>query len=499
MTLNPENQPEPAPEFIELVQRVLDHEASLDDIARLNAILPRDPVALRYFVKMRMLHSAMEDHFGTTSKALDSIEGRVIGFPDGDSETAPSEAARTRRGRSWRRWAAAAAVVLLSSLVAFWGGRRLIAPPAFEIVARYSTGSSVVPASGTWLKNGQRLSIVQGAVEFRSVDGNSLTLEGPGELTIHDPRRLTLNSGKLWTVINGETIHIQTPQGEVTDLGTTFGIDQSSGDVTRVDVFDGSVRLADPSDPTRHVEASTGQGILRRQSQWPPEQCPADASLYTARLRGPVGIAFVRDPDEASLIGSALPFNARWTPVSSVAGKTQPSGAAFEVAWAGSSFFSTGSQRSPEGALFRTHLCGNSWAGQSADRHAEAAVLDLPTGPYGIVIQLRGMTNWLAGIGAKSYRVTLLRNSAVAEVEFLPVTAHAGPPSEETYLMTHQLWEADYHPANFPDAADGTGARAIGIFRKPFTADLLTLSLAVEEPGDRRRTNVSALIVTPQF
>lgn len=497
MKLTPENPPHPDPEFVELVQRVLDHEASLEDVARLNAVLPRDPAALRYFVKMRMLHVALEDEFGATSIELDSIQGRLTAFPVGDRSESASWSG-TPAVRTARRWAAAAAVALLASLAAYWGGKRVLTRPAFEIVARYSTGSSSVPASGTWLNRGERLTIGQGVVELRSADGNSVTLEGPGNLTIHDPHTLTLDSGKLWAVIEGDPVRIRTPQAEITDLGTTFGIDLASKVATRIDVFDGSVRLTNPSDPSLHADADVGESLVSHASQWPPKMANADAARYTTGLRTPLGLAFVRNPAETSRINSALPFGTRWTFSSTPSGKVRPKGGTFEIAWTGSSFFSTGADRSAVAALFHTHLTGYPWEGKYAERSVEAARIGLPAGDYGVIIQLRGMSAWLAQIGAGSYRVTLLRNSGVPQIEFLPVTAHAGAPSAGPALELLKIWQEDYHAADYPDGSGGTGARAIGSFKKPFTADILTLTLPVQETATWR-ANVSGLIVTPLY
>jgi hypothetical protein len=498
MNLTPDHPQPPAPEFVDLVQRVLDHEASLEDIARLNAVLPSDPAALRYFVKMRLLHGALEKEFGAASAELDSIDGRSTTVPPGKITPFPGRDAGNQAGRGWRFWAAAAAVALLASLAAIWGGHRILHRPAFEIVARTGTGSSSVPATGTWLGCGERLTLAQGAVELRSADGNLLTLQGPGDLTIRDAHALTLASGKLWAVLKGDPIRIGTPQGVVTDLGTTFGIDQSSRWSTRLDVFDGKAQLADPADPSRSTVAAPGEGLIRQGTQWPPEKHKADASRYTAGIRRPLGLAFVKNQAEASRIESAFPFSAQWTSVSTPTGKTQPKGASFEIAWAGSSFFSAGADQSPEAALFHTHLSGYAWEGKYAGRRQDAADLGLPESPHGIVIQLRGMSAWLAEIGAKSYRITLLRNSGDPGIEFLPVSAYDGQASEDSYLAMLQLWDKDYLAANFPDAPGGTGARAIGIFKNPFTADLLTLTLPVQK-SQTWRANISGLIVTPMF
>lgn len=498
MKLTPTDQPEPAPEFVELVGRVLDHEASLEDIAQLNALLPRDPDALRYFVKMRMLHAALEDEFGAVTGEIDSITGRGGRQAAGKIAAFPGRHPAGRRNRL-RYWAAAA-IILLSTVALFWGGTRLVKRPAFEIVARYGTGTTAVPPTGHWLRNGDHLSFDTGAVELRSLDGNTITLKGPAHLVVRNRQALTIRSGVLWAALEGDPLRIRTHQGEVTDLGTTFGIDQSSEEQTRLDVFDGRISLTDLDDPSLQVEAGTGEGLLCHGSRWPPERQAADASRYTGGLRGPLGIVFTGSAEQASLILSSRPRNAQWTPVSDLVGSVHPSDAPFEFAWAGTSIFSTGSAASPEAALFRTHLIGypaNIPSRQALHRQAEA--LGLPMENHGIILRFSGMSAWLDEIGASSYRIILLRNSAIPDVEFLPVTASSELPPGESTLELHKLWQDDYRPANYPDSPDGTGARAFDLFETSFTADILHLTLPVQNEGAIRRTNISAIIVEPQF
>ena len=481
---------QPDPEFIELVQRVIDHEASLDDVALLNATLPNDPVALRHFVKMRVLHGALEHEFGNQSNALDSIDKRVATYP-------ASGGTKARWGL--KQWSLAAALVLLASLAGIWGTDKILHRPAFEVLARSGQFDAAAPANGSWLGRGERLSLGNASVDLRAADGTALTFQGPGELVIQGERKLTLNSGKLWAVVNGSSILVQTPNGQITDLGTTFGIDQSMAGSTRIDVFEGRVSLSDPTDSTRNVEADAGSGLSREAMEWPPVKHKADALRYQAGLRQPVGLVFIKDEAERSIIGSALPMKAGWTPVSAHSGKIKPNGASFEIAWSGSSLFKTGAGDSPQAALFTTHLEG--WAEGPQSLKAKKRELALPDeDAFGIVVQLRGMSAWLNEIGAQSYRVTLLRNSSVPNVNFLPVTVYEGVPDESNDGTLHKLWIEDYLPADYPDDTGGTGARAVENLKGPFAADVLTLTLPGQAEREHvNRGNVSAVLVTPEF
>ncbi len=496
----------PERDFIDLVERVLNHEASLDDIAHLNAVLPQDPSALRYFVEMRMLHDSLEDRMGAASRELDSIEGRLIEFPVRPRAHAVVGSIPAKTGWTWRRWAAAA-VVLLAAGGAFWGGYRLLHPPAFEVVARNGTGFSAVPPQGEWIREGQRLKLTHGAVELRSADGNSLTFEGPGELTVHNRERLILGSGLLWAELEGGPLRIRVPRGEITDLGTTFGIDQSSGTSTRIDVFDGGVRFSDSADTTHSVEAKKGESLISSGSDWTPERGKADAARYTSGIRRPLGFSFAADDSEAARIRSSLAFGARWTTVTTPAGAAEMHNSPVHVAWAGSHLFSTGASGSPEAAVLHTHHCGFPWQKDFHTRSGEARALGLPDSGGGIVLRFSNLASWLDQIGARGYRVMLYRNTGpgedfdwtpVAESSwFQPVSAYSEDPSPATLLGKMTCQPEDHRPADFPDGTGGKGYRAAHGSEETFAVDVLTLTVPVlEHPA---RSNIAAVVLHPVF
>ena len=99
---NSEQPSRPDPDIVDLVDRVLDREASLDDIARLNALLPQDPKVLRYFVEMRMMHDRLERMHGTVD------EEAATALRELKDASVPTLAFPARRGgcawRARRRW-----------------------------------------------------------------------------------------------------------------------------------------------------------------------------------------------------------------------------------------------------------------------------------------------------------------------------------------------------------------------------------------------------------
>jgi hypothetical protein len=96
-----------------------------------------------------------------------------------------------------------------------------------------------------------------------------VVLEGPGEFTLLSEKRAKLTSGRIKmrvTEVSGRGFVVETPYGEITDLGTEFGVDLNEQGKAGVVVFEGSVDLrvakkqsTMTSDPQRLVG---GEGVV---------------------------------------------------------------------------------------------------------------------------------------------------------------------------------------------------------------------------------------------
>ena len=491
-----QQEPQPNREFVDLVQRVLDHEASLEDIAHLNARLPKDSVALRYFVEMRMLHGSLEQKFGSTAGSLDSIEGRLVNFPGHPSPSAtnPVQAQASGKPTRWKWLVGAAALVVIS--LGLLVADRILHPPVFEIVARNGKGLSAVPNIGTWIRQGDTLELGDNAVEIRSEDGNTLTFQGPGKLAVQSRGHLIIESGLLWADLKGDPVKIITPRGEVTDLGTTFGIDQSSLSATRIDVFDGKVRFSSPDDSSRTADADKGQSLVSSGPGWTPKRGEADASRYTTGIRRAIGLSFVKDEAEAARITSKLAFGAAWATGSSITGTAQLPGSPVEIMWKGGSIYSTGARNSPEGDVLHTHLCCSAWLSfrNEASRDDRLAVDE----SVGITIQLQNLAVWMEQIGAVGYKLTLLQNSEMRGVRFFPISVFEGGSGTGKPVGVFETKPETYLPGDYPDGSGGSGARVVQELPIVFKADSLTLK-APPFDGVKRLSNISGILLQPVF
>ena len=140
------------------------------------------------------------------------------------------------------------------------------------------------------------IELLSGLVELQFFRGATLTLQGPARLTIHDLENVVLHEGRAWAHVPGPargfTIH--TPDAEIVDLGTEFGVSVVDGQQTEVNVIDGLVELyrpdTDRAQETRH-ELRKGQAVaIGGDGQFVPfiateNQMPSTVQLQRKRLQ----------------------------------------------------------------------------------------------------------------------------------------------------------------------------------------------------------------------
>lgn len=138
---------------------------------------------------------------------------------------------------SANRWPFVAAALLLAAGLGFWviGGNAGDVGKVVDATPLDATSELF----NTRLESGSSSRITLPKVGYA-------ILEGPAEFTMLDPKRARLNSGRIKmrvTEVSGHGFVIETPYGEVTDLGTEFGLDVSNKGKAGLVVFEGEVDL----------------------------------------------------------------------------------------------------------------------------------------------------------------------------------------------------------------------------------------------------------------
>jgi hypothetical protein len=88
--------------------------------------------------------------------------------------------------------------------------------------------------------------IASGATELELPGVGKVVVEGPSDFELIGPKRARLTRGRIKfriTEVTGRGFVVETPYGEVTDLGTEFGLDVSEKGKAGLVVFDGAVDL----------------------------------------------------------------------------------------------------------------------------------------------------------------------------------------------------------------------------------------------------------------
>jgi autotransporter-associated beta strand protein len=201
-------------------------------------------------------------------------EGGALGAKN---EAEPQETLRRQgggtTGRPKRRgfgWAAAA--LLLGAILWLVHGyrhqapcQRVLAASAPVCLVRQS-GSSALELPDA-LPGAVRLG--SGEVAVRLASGVELTLLGPLELEVRDAMRVRLLSGRLLADVphHAAGFTVLTPELELWDLGTVFGVSVSNG-VSDVFVFQGSVQVNEATGEPVDV-CESGEGVRAAFGQRP--------------------------------------------------------------------------------------------------------------------------------------------------------------------------------------------------------------------------------------
>ena len=138
------------------------------------------------------------------------------------------------------------------------------------------TSAQVVHADGSLppseLHEGSVLTIERGTVELTLQSGVQALVEGPAQVVGEGENSLELRSGRAWFDVPSTAIGFtcSTPEFEIVDLGTRFGVLAEEGQNPSVHVFSGKVRVTPIGQVELARELTTGQGLTWTAGQLEP-------------------------------------------------------------------------------------------------------------------------------------------------------------------------------------------------------------------------------------
>jgi hypothetical protein len=221
----------------------------------LNELLRSDPAALDEYILRAELHSRLAsdpDLFVAATPEADTAS-RARGIREGQRKVVPLRSLAQGRKRALR-WAMALAACL-GILAGGWRAWR--EPEQDERMGATSKAVAMLnqavdakwdprdePAQAGAPLNPGRLRLNSGLAQVVFYSGARVVIEGPADFEIISPTEASCRTGRLTAEVPPQArgFRIATPQMNVTDLGTEFGLEIKEG-ATELHVFKGEVEF----------------------------------------------------------------------------------------------------------------------------------------------------------------------------------------------------------------------------------------------------------------
>lgn len=227
-------------ELDELLAGLIDGELSPAQRQRLAGLVREDPAARARYLDHCRMHAALAWEHG------------VLGGMNFPASPRPVVSALARFGRPL---AMAAAIAVLIGLV--WQAtapalrrQAWLARPPLGLLERSAGGELRVDkadhslAAGDALRAGE-YALTKGLVELRFENGVEVVMEAPARFGVASPKAFVLHSGRLSATVPsaGKGFTVQTPNADVIDHGTEFGVEVTEGVGSEIHVFEGEVEV----------------------------------------------------------------------------------------------------------------------------------------------------------------------------------------------------------------------------------------------------------------
>jgi len=213
-------------DFEILIDRYHQGEATKVEIEQLNALLRSDDQALRKFIALMNLDSAL---------AALVTDHHALSVADDDPEPAPLIPARKRPVSGWQILCAVCLVFLVAG--AWWS---FLPQPIFATVVS-CVGVDHLTNETKLRDEWQKIST--GTLELITANQARLVIEAPANFRFKSAQSLYLYRGRLAAEIppSAKRFTVMTPSGNAIDLGTKFGVDVPLQGETEIHVFQGEV------------------------------------------------------------------------------------------------------------------------------------------------------------------------------------------------------------------------------------------------------------------
>lgn len=232
-------------ELDDLIFELLDGVITPDRHQKLQTILKGDPAARQRYRDLTSLDNLLEEHKDASS----------MHFSYGPQQNLiPFERLARRQRQRIAMWsaAAAAAVLLISAVIMMVISVENTPRVATMRYAEHTDFNVIHPdKDGNYEEGeivaGSKVELKQGSMELDLTTGVKAVVKAPALFTVNDNKSIDLQSGSGWFTVSpkGHGFTVRTPQMEVVDLGTEFGVVVDPGlALEQVHVLHGRVQVS---------------------------------------------------------------------------------------------------------------------------------------------------------------------------------------------------------------------------------------------------------------
>jgi hypothetical protein len=264
-------------ELFDLLHALVEGELDEPGLARLEQLASASPAARQQYVRYMQLVALAERDFDIPNSTLPSQTPPAgAALPPPTPLPAPDPLTWLSRWWAWPSWAvaggAAGAVCLLLASGAWLFYAVSQSTGAADSSASRAVATLVSAGDCQWagqsspLVAGARLApgvlrLNRGLAEIVFDCGAQVVLEGPAELELVTLKLARLSRGKLVGRVPSPEVEftVDTPDAQVTDLGTEFGLSVASGQSTEVHVLAGRVAVESKDASAERVELPAGE------------------------------------------------------------------------------------------------------------------------------------------------------------------------------------------------------------------------------------------------
>lgn len=289
-------------------------ELSPEDTAALDKRLMDDAKLRQLLLQISTEEAALTD-WAKTERVVINLDDEAF-----QSDEVPAGKVNRSTFAAWKTWTAVAAALAVLASITFLrdGNQESVLPGVAQIVASVDADWQGVPPDSNQPLVAGAYQLTRGSIDLEFADGAKVSLSGPTKFELKSGSHLHLSSGNLVANIPDEALGfvVTTPQSEVVDLGTEFGLSVTGQGQTDVHVLDGLVKVL----PIEEVAGATGilvtEGQARRfqaANDVEPENIPVSSrkDLLGSRRFGDYGLKMLRGSVRLREQFSSADFNKR--------------------------------------------------------------------------------------------------------------------------------------------------------------------------------------------